>query len=385
MKCLAQIGLAIVMTVSLGSGAFADDQVRIGLIGSMSGPFAEFGEQFKSGVEAFQKLHGTKVAGKQIKIIFKDVGGPNPDVAKRLAQELIVRDKVDILTGFDFTPNAAAVASIATEAKVPMVVMTAAAENLTAASDYMVRVSYNMSSLVRPMVEWAVEHGKKKAYLLVSDYRPGREVEAEFLKVFPEIGGEVVGDVRTPVMTVDFSPYMQRIKDTHPDMIFGFVNGGDIITSLLKSFQEKGLEADGVSLLGTGDLTDEPYIPVVGDAALGLVTCYPYSMDHDSDLNRTFVKAYMDVRGGKGVPDIMGVSAFDAMAVIYTALEKTGGDTNGSTLIKAMKGMELESPRGPIKIDPQTRDIVQNIYLRRVEKIGDRLGNVEFKTVSPAQ
>ena len=386
MVAFREICFAAMATLLFGvTTGTAKDKVKIGLIGEMSGPFAEFGAQFAAGVKAFQKLHGTEAAGKEVEVIIKDVGGPNPDVAKRLAQEFIVRDKVDILTGFGFTPNAAAVASIATEAKVPMIVMNAAAENLTAASSYMVRTSFSLPSLVRPMAEWAFGEGHKKAYLIVADYRPGRDVEAAFLKVFPEIGGEIVGNVRTPLMTVDFAPYMQKAKDLRPEMIFAFVNGGAPMASFLKAFKEKGLEKEGIVLVGTGDLTTEPDLPAVGDAADGLVTSYPYSAEHDSDLNRQFVKAYKEARGPDTMPMIMAVGAFDAMAVINAALEKTGGDTDGRKLIEAMKGMKLESPRGPIRIDPETRDIVQNIYIRRVEKVGSHYGNVEFKTIEPGR
>lgn len=377
--CLAACALFLAST----GIAAADGTVKIGVLGVMSGPFAEFGAQFMGGIKAFQKLYGTKVAGKDVEIIVKDVGGPKPDVAKRLAQELVVHDKVDVLTGFAFSPNAAAVAPIATEAKVPMVVMNAAATNLTAASPYMARVSFVLSSLVPPMAKWAVKKDYKRAYLVVADYKPGHDVEAAFMKAYPDAGGTIVGNVRTPLMTVDFAPYMQKIKDIHPQMIFAFVNGGDVMASFLKAYREKGLDKDGIVLLGTGDITVEPDLPVVGDAASGLVTVYPYSAEHDSKLNHEFVKAFKEARGGKGMPDIMGASAFDAMHAIYKALEKSGGSTDGLKLIDAMKGMKLESPRGPIMIDPKTRDIVQNIYLRRVEKVGDHLGNVEFETFKP--
>jgi len=385
-KCFRTICFAVLAMFLLGATTgTAKDKVKIGLIGEMSGPFAEFGAQFGGGVKAFQKLHGNEVVGKEVEVVIKDVGGPNPDVAKRLAQEFIVRDKVDILTGFGFTPNAAAVAPIATEAKVPMIVMNAAAENLTAASGYMVRTSFSLPSLVRPMAEWAFGQGHKKAYLIVSDYRPGHDVEAAFLKAFPEIGGEVVGNVRTPLMTVDFAPYMQKAKDVRPEMIFAFVNGGAPMASFLKAFREKGLAKEGIVVVGTGDLSTEPDLPVVGDAADDLVTSYPYSAEHDSDLNRQFVKAYKEARGPDTMPMIMAVGAFDAMAFIHAALEKTGGDTDGAKLIEAIKGMKLESPRGPIRIDPETRDIVQNIYIRRVQKVGDHYGNVEFKTIEPTR
>ncbi|MDQ0314716.1 ABC transporter substrate-binding protein [Amorphus orientalis] len=377
---------ATAAVVLMGTGAgLAQDTVKVGLVGEMSGPFAQFGEQFLGGLKAYQAINGTEAGGKTVEVIIKDVGGPNPDVAKRLAQELIVRDKVDVLTGFGFTPNAAAVAPIATEAKVPMVIMNAAAEGLTQASDYMVRVSFSLPSLVPPMAEWLVEQGHKKAYLIVGDYRPGHDVEKAFLEAFPAAGGEVVGNVRTPLMTVDFAPYMQKVKDTQPDAIFAFVNAGDVMASFLKAYREKGLDEDEIVMAGTGDITFEPSMPAVGDAAEGIVTSYNYSMMHDSELNKRFVEEFHKAAGADVDPSIMGVGGYDAMALIYAALEKTGGDTDGTALVEAMKGMEWESPRGPISIDPETRDIVQNIYLRKVEQVGDKFGNVEFETIEPSQ
>ncbi|WP_018698637.1 ABC transporter substrate-binding protein [Amorphus coralli] len=385
MTRMTKLMAATAALLTLGAGAAMADTVKVGLVGEMSGPFAVFGEQFKGGVEAFQAINGTEAGGKTVEVIIKDVGGPNPDVAKRLAQELVVRDKVDILTGFGFTPNAAAVAPIATEAKVPMVIMNAAAGGLTGASDYMVRVSFSLPTVVPPMAQWLVDNGYEKAYVIVGDYRPGHDTEAAFLEAFPKAGGEVVGNVRTPLMTVDFAPYMQKIKDAKPDAIFAFVNAGDVMAGLMKAYREKGLEEAGIKLVGTGDITFEPSMPAVGDAADGVVTSYPYSMEHPSELNKEFVKAFREAAGSDAMPSIMAVGGYDAMAVIYAALEKTGGDTDGTALVDAMKGMEWESPRGPISIDPETRDIVQNIYLRKVENVGDHYGNVEFETFEPAK
>ena len=386
MKRMRKLVATTAAMVLLGTGAgFAADTVKVGLVGEMSGPFAEFGAQFKGGVEAFQAINGTEAGGKQVEVIIKDVGGPNPDVAKRIAQEFVVRDKINVLTGFGFTPNAAAVAPIATEAKVPMVVMNAAAGGLTKASDYMVRVSFSLPTLVPPMAQWLVDNDFKKAYVIVGDYRPGHDTEAAFLEAFPKAGGEVVGNVRTPLMTVDFAPYMQKIKDAKPDVIFAFVNAGDVMAGLMKAYREKGLEEAGIKLVGTGDITFEPSMPAVGSAADGVVTSYAYSMEHPSDLNKEFVAAFKEAAGADAMPSIMAVSGYDAMALIYAALDKTGGDADGTALVDAMKGMEWESPRGPISIDPETRDIVQNIYLRKVEKVGDHYGNVEFETFEPAK
>ncbi|MGH8789147.1 MAG: ABC transporter substrate-binding protein [Cupriavidus necator] len=364
--------------------AFAQDAVRVGLILEMSGPFADFGKQMETGIKVYQKQFGETVAGKRIEVIIKDVGGPNPELAKRLAQELVVRDKVQILGGFGFTPNALSVAPIATQAKIPMVVMNAAATGLTAKSPYMVRTSFSYDDIVPPMAQWAVKNGFKKAYVLVADYAPGHDAEAAFIAAYKQAGGEIVGTVRTPVVTLDFSPYMQRVKDAKPDVLFAFVNGGDVAPAFFKEYREKELEQAGIKLIGTGDIVDESAIDVVGDRALDTVTVFPYSLNHKSDVNTRYVQDYKTQRDAKVRPSLMSVSAYDGMAAIYAALKKTNGNTDGQALIEAFKGVRLDSPRGAISIDPTSRDIVQNKYIRRVTRVDNVLGNTEFETFKPA-
>lgn len=360
--------------------ALAQDVVRVGLIAEMSGPFAEFGRQMQAGIQAYQKQHGETVAGKKVEIVLKDVAGPNPELAKRLATELVVRDKVQVLAGFGFTPNALSVAPIATQAKIPMVVMNAASANLTAKSPYMVRTSFGYPDVVPPIAQWAAQKGSKKAYVIVADYAPGHDAEAAFLAAYKKAGGEIVGTVRTPLVTLDFSPYMQRVKDTKPDLLFAFVNGGDVAPAFIREFRDKGLADAGIQLVGTGDIVDEAIIETIGDRALGLTTVYPYSMHHASELNARFVRDFKALRGASARPTIMAVAAYDGMAAIYAALQKTGGKTDGTALLEAMKGLQLDSPRGRIAIDATTRDIVQDQYIRRVEKQGGVLANVEFQT-----
>src|SRR5437868_543227 len=281
---LSRRGLLAACAFTLAApAAFAQDTVRVGLIAEMSGPFAEFGKQMEAGIRIYQKQFGDSVAGKRVEVIVKDVAGPNPELAKRLAQELVVRDKVQLLAGFGFTPNALSVAPIATQAKVPMIVMNAAAADLTAKSPYMVRTSFSYPDVVPPIAQWAIKNGSKKAYVIVADYAPGHDAEAAFLAAYKKAGGEILGSVRTPMMTLDFSPYMQRVKDAKPDVLFAFVNGGDVAPAFIKEFREKGLPEAGAKLIGTGDIVDEAIIEVIGDRALDITTVYPYSMHHKSE------------------------------------------------------------------------------------------------------
>lgn len=375
LKCALLAGL-----VACVPPAFAQETVKVGMIAEMSGPFAEFGRQMEAGVKAYQAQYGDVVAGKRIEVVFKDTGGANPDVAKRLAQEFVVRDKVQVLAGFGFTPNAMAVAPIATQAKVPMVVMNAAGAGLTSRSPYMVRTSFTYSDVVPPIAKWAVEQGAKRAYLIVADYAPGHDAEKAFIKTFEAAGGEIVGAVRTPIVTTDFGPYLLRVKDARPDVLFVFVNAGDVAPAFVKEFRAKNLEADGIKLIGTGDVVDEAVMNAIGERGMGIVSVYPYSMHHDSTLNKQYVSAFRKILGKDERPTIMSVAAYDGMAAIYAALKKTGGKADGDSLMGALKGLEIESPRGHIRIDPVTRDIVQDEYIRRFGKVDGEYANIEFKT-----
>lgn len=375
LKCALLAGL-----VACVLPAFAQETVKVGMIAEMSGPFAEFGRQMEAGVKAYQAQYGDVVAGKRVEVVFRDTGGPNPDVAKRLAQELVVRDKVQVLAGFGFTPNAMAVAPVATQAKVPMVVMNAAGAGLTGKSPYMVRTSFTYSDVVPPIAKWAAENGAKKAYLIVADYAPGHDAEKIFTRAFEAAGGEVLGAVRTPIVTTNFGPYLQRVKDAKPDVLFAFVNGGDVAPAFFKEFRAKKLAEAGIKLIGTGDIVDEAVMNAIGEYGMGVETVYPYSMHHDSALNKQYVQAFRKILGKGERPTIMSVAAYDGMAAIYAALKKTGGKTDGDSLMGALKGLEIESPRGHIRIDPVTRDIVQDEYIRRFGKVDGEYANIEFKT-----
>lgn len=376
------VALAIAITTA-SPFTQAQEVVKIGVIAEMSGPFADFGKLMESGIKVFQKQYGDSVAGRKIELIYRDTGGPNPEVSKRAAQELITREKVQILVGFGFTPNALAVAPLATQAKVPMVVMNAAATKLTDKSPFMVRTSFSYADMVPPIAKWAVKSGSKKAAVLVADYAPGHDAEAAFLASYKNAGGEIVETIRVPVVTLDFSAYIRRIKDAKPDVLFTFVNGGDVAGALLKEYREKGLDKAGIKLIGPGDIVDDSALDVLGDRALDVVTVYPYSAGHKSDLNERFVRDYRTLRGEDFRPAMMSVSAYDGMAAIYGALKKTNGNADGAKLIEALQGMQWESPRGMIKIDPKTRDIVQDSYIRRVVKVNNKLSNTELTVYKP--
>lgn len=386
MSILKRCKLGLLAGLMAASGlAMAQDTIKVAMLASMTGPFADFGRQMETGIKAFQAQHGDTVAGKRVEVIFKDTGGANPDIAKRQAQELIVRENIDILAGFDFTPNALAVAPLASRAKVPMVVMNAAGEKLTSRSPYMIRTAFEIADVVSPIAKWSVQEGAKTAYVLVADYAPGRDAEKAFVQAFEEAGGKIVGTVHTPIVTQDFAPYLMRVQDAKPDVLFAFVNGGDVAPALIREYKVRNLEADGIKLIGTGDIVDEPIMNVIGENGMGLVTVYPYSMHHESPLNKEFVAEYRRLRGADSRPAIMSVGAYDGMAAIYKALEKTNGDTDGPGLMEAFKGMELESPRGHIRIDPESRDVVQAKYIRRFDKVNGEYANVEFKTYAPEQ
>ena len=378
MKRSLFVGAALFAAVMLPAGANA--QIKIGVINSYSGQFADTGAQIDNGIKLYMKQHGDTVAGKKIEIIRKDTGGPNPDVAKRLAQELIVRDKADILAGFTLTPEALGAASVSEEAKKLMVVMNAATSIVTTKSPYIVRVSLTLPQIADTLATWAVKKGgTKKAYTMVSDYGPGIDAEGAFQKAFKEAGGEIVGSVRMPVANPDFSAFVQRAKDLNPESIFVFIPGGAQPAALGKAFAERGIDPKKVKLLSTGEPVDETAIKSMGDLALDRISAWHYDFNHKSKMNADFVKAFNAEY--KRNPDFFAVGGYDGMHLIYEALKKTKGNTDGDALIAAIKGMKWESPRGVIWIDPETRDVVQTVYIRRVQKVGNDIVNVEFDKI----
>jgi branched-chain amino acid transport system substrate-binding protein len=368
---LAAAGAAL-----LAGPAEAQQSVKIGLILPMTGPFASTGRQIEAAAKLYMQQNGDTVAGRKIELIVKDDTGV-ADVTKRLAQELIVNDKAGVIAGFGLTPLALASAPLATQAKVPAVVMAAATATITEASPYIVRTSFTLPQATEPMANWAAQNGIKRVVTLVSDYGPGIDAEKAFTGAFTKAGGQVE-NLRVPLANPDFSPFLQKVADAKPDALFVFVPSG-VGAQFMKQFVERGLDRSGVRLIGPGDVTDDDILNGMGDVALGAITAQHYSAAHNSPENKAFVEAFK--KANKGMrPNFMAVGGYDGMHLIYEGLKKTNG-AGGEALVNAMKGMSWTSPRGPVSIDPQTRDIVQNIYVRKVERVNGELYNVEFATI----
>jgi len=366
--------------LSLGGGAAgAEETVRIGVIAEFSGPFADYGGQILGGMKAYLKQNGEVFGGRKVKLVIKDTTGAAPEIAKRLAQELVTRDNVDILAGFGLTPNALAVAPVATQAKKLMVVMNAASSIITTRSPYIVRVSHTLAQDTQPIAKWAARNGIKRVFTLVSDFGPGIDAEGAFLKAFKEAGGEISGSLRTPLQNPDFAPFIQRVKDARPEALFIFLPPGNQTIAFIKAYEERGLKQVGIRVIATGDLTDDGVLPAMGDGTIGLTTSFHYSAAHESPENKAFLKAYVETNGTKLRPNFMACAGYDGMAAIAEALKKTQGSVDPEKLLAALKGMKLMSPRGPIMIDPETRDIVQTVYIRQVKKVNGELYNVEFE------
>jgi branched-chain amino acid transport system substrate-binding protein len=362
------------------STAQAGDTIKVGIITEMTGAFADFGQQMTTGAKAYMKEHGDTVAGKKVELIIRDVGGPAPDVSKRLAQELVVKDDVDFIAGFGLTPNALAVAPIATEARKPTVIMNAATSIITTKSPYMTRVSMTLPQVTSPLGDWAYKSGIRKVYTAVADYGPGYDAEAAFKKSFTAAGGQIVGEVRMPLTNPDYGPFVQRIKDTKPDAAFVFVPAGESAIGFMKAYADRGLKAAGIKLIATGDMTDDGVIDALGDNALGVITTHHYSAAHDSPENKAFLAAYAAIDSTHR-PNFMAVGGYDAMALIYSVVKQLNGNVDADKAMAIIRGAKLASPRGPILIDPETHDITQNVYVREVKRVNGKLYNVEFETI----
>ena len=379
MRLIKSIALAVLLSMTAAQAA---EPLKIGLVLPMTGPFAAYGKQIEHGVQLYLAKSGGIVAGRKVELIIKDdAPGTAGDVSKRLAQELVVKDNVDILAGFGLTPSAFAVASVATEGKKPMVVMNAATSAVTTKSNYIVRTSMTLPQITAPMASWAAKNGIKKVFTVVADYGPGHDAEGQFKKTFTAAGGEIVGEVRVPVKSPDFSPYLQKVKDTKPDAVFLFVPAGELGIAFMKGFQERGLAQAGIKLIATGDLTDEDVLDAIGDPALGVITSFHYSEVHKSPENQAFTAAYAKAYP-KDRPNFMAVGGYDGMHLIAEVLKKTGGSADADKFSEAAKGMKWVSPRGPISIDPATRDIIQTVYIRKVTRVGGKLQNVEFDKIT---
>ena len=367
---------AAALTCSGAAGASAQDAVKIGFILPMTGQQQSTGKQEAAAIKLYMAQHGDTVAGKKIELIIRDDAAV-PDNTKRIAQELIVNDKVNFLGGFGVTPAALSVAPLSAESKTPEIVTAAGTSIITEKSPYIARTSFTLAQSVVPMADWAADNGIKKVVTMISDYGPGIDAEKSFSAEFKKKGGEIVEAVRFPLASPDFAPFLQRAADQKPDAIFVFVPSGQG-GAFVKQFIERGLDKAGIKIIGPGDVVDDDLLNGMGDAVLGTVTAHIYSADHNSPANKAFVDAFEKANNMR--PNFMAVGGYDGMHLIYEALKKTGGKTDGDSLIEAIKGMAWESPRGPVSIDPQTRDIIQNVYIRKVEKKNGQLYNVEFAT-----
>jgi branched-chain amino acid transport system substrate-binding protein len=362
----------------LATPCLAQQTVKIGLLVPLTGPFTPTGKQLTAGARLYMQQNGDTVVGKKIELIVKDDTG-NADMTKRLAQELVVNDKVSFLAGFGLTPGALATAPIATEAKIPEIVMMAATSIITERSPYIVRTSFSIPQTTVPLANWAAANGIKTVVTVVSDYAPGIDVETAFKRQFEGAGGKVIESLRVSLSSNDFAPALQRVADAKPDAIMGFVPAG-VGPVFIRQFVERGLDKSGIKFIAEGSLTEDDIINQIGDAALGIITSQHYSAAHNSPENKSFVAAFEKANGGMR-PNLMAVQSYDGMHLIYEALKKTKGSTDGEAVVAAMKGMSWISPRGPITIDPATRELIQNIYIRKVERVNGELYNVEFATI----
>jgi branched-chain amino acid transport system substrate-binding protein len=373
---VAAAGLAPLARPALGQGA---QPFRIGLILPLSGPFASTGRQVEGGVRAWLRQHGESYGGRRVEILLRDDTGLAPDLTRRLAQELVVRERVKALAGFGLTPLALAAAPIATEARVPMVVMAAATAVIITRSPFILRSSKTLSQISMPVANWGAANGIRRVVTMVTDYAPGHDAERFFRQAFLAAGGQVLQELRTPLRSPDYAPFLQRVRDAQPDGLFIFVPSGEGAAAM-KQFAERGLPQAGVRLIGTGDVVDDDILNDIGDVALGTVTSDNYSAAHDSDANRAFIAAFR--QGLPNVrPNFMGVGGYDGMRFIAEMLTRTGGSEDGERLIASVLGAQWTSPRGEIMIDRETREIVQDIHIRRVERRDGQLWNIEFERI----
>jgi len=377
------VGLLLGVAAAMLSPVVAADTIKIGFITSYSGFLAQAGDSMDKGASLYLKLHEKDLPpGTKIELIKRDDTSSNADVGKRLAQELITREHVQILAGLVASPIAAAIAPLTSEAKVPLVIMNAAGSAIPRISPYVVRVSFTIWQQAYPMGKWAAQQGWKKGYTAVSDFIPGHDGEAGFAKGFTDAGGEMLGAVQFPPANPDFAPFVQRIKDAKPNVVFVFVPGGKQATGFMKAWTDLGLNAAGIKLVGTQDIVTDDELPNMGEAPLGIVTAGIYSVAGKRPQNQAFLDAWTKEYGEGVIPNYIAVGGWDGMAAILDAIKQTKGTLDGDPTMAILKTWKNpESPRGPIEIDPATRDIVQTVYIRRVEKQNGRLANVEFDSI----
>jgi len=376
------IGLLALGALAAAAPAHAQTVVKVGVILTYSGPEASLGETIDRGIKLWMKEHGKDLPSDiKVELIRRDDTGPKPEVAKQLVHDLVVQDKVNLLTGVVWSPNAAAIAPLTKEAKLPFIIMNAAGAAIVRISPYVARVSFTLWQSSYPLGKWAATHNLKRVYTAVSDFIPGHDGEAAFAKGFKESGGTIVDSVRFPLASPDLAPYFQRVKDSKPDALYVFVPGGPQSTNVIKTFKQLALADAGIKLIGPMDITIENELPNMGDAALGVLTMGSYSSDGDRPANKAFVEAWHKEYGATSYPDFLSLGGWDGMAAIFDVIKKQNGKIDPDKTMELLKGWKTESPRGPISIDPETRDVVQNEYMREVKKVGDHTANVEFETV----
>ena len=383
MKGLLSAATAAMLSVS--AGIASADIVKVGLIADYTGAFATWGNQFQQAVEAYQAVHSKMVKGPdgklhEIQFIYRDTASQGPDKAKQLAEELVVREKVKFLTGFALSPHAMAVAEIANQAKIPVVIMNAATASITRGSPYYVRVSMTIPQHVVPLAKWAYDNGVRKIYTIVSDYAPGHDAETYFTKTFKALGGEVIGSARSPITETNYGVYMEKVLQAKPDALYMFQPAGSPSVAFVKAFAERGLKKAGIKLFGTGE-TQELFLPNFSDDVIGTVTGFHYTETNERPQNKQLRAQLQKMFGAKATPDIASVAAWDGTGLIHQAVAKLGPSAEGMKYVDFMKDAKFDSPRGPMMIDPVERDVVQNIYIRRVEKRDGKLVNVDIATV----
>jgi branched-chain amino acid transport system substrate-binding protein len=381
-KFLLPLAMSAVAVIGVTAAAWADEPVplKVGFLNGYSGPFAINGQESDAAIKAYMKRHGDVVAGRKIVLLKRDTTGPNPDVVHRVVQELITRDKVEAILGLDYTPNAMATGVVTNQTHTPVLVVNAATTKILDSAKYLVRFGFTTSQVGVPYGRWAVAHGYKKMFLIYTDYGPGLEAGAAFGRSFTAAGGTIVGEVKPPLRSPDYSAYVQRAKDAHPQAIFIFAPAGEHPQAFLKAYKDSGLKEAGVKILATGDLTDENQFDALGDGTLGMITVFHYDESHNSDLNHMFVKDFYEFAPPHTRPDFGGVCTYDVLEALYRLVKAQNGKLDPDRTIALAKGMHFESPRGPIMID-QNRDIVQNVYIREVRKVDGKLQNVEIDTI----
>lgn len=372
------IGLGLPWLTLVAAASEVDEPLRLGIIATYSGPYADYGRQFDAGMAVYLHEHGGKVAGRRVDIQRRDTAGPGPDLARRHAQDLIVRERVHMISGLDFSPNALAVAPVVTQGKTPTIIMNAAASGIPSKSPYMARVAFTVAQVTEPMAHWLLQQDVKSIFTVVANYAPGLDAEVAFRTTFEDGGGTIAGSLRIPLSNLDFSAYVQKIKDVAPDGAFIFFPSGVMPQAFMKAWRERGLDDAGIQLYGTGEATDDSYLSSTGDVALGVITSHHYSYAHPSAMNQAFIRQFRALHGDDMRPSYFAVAAYDALAALDAALRKTAGITDPDAIMAALAGLSFDSPRGPIQIDAVTRDVIQTVYIRKTEKRDGELLNVEF-------